>query len=90
MEKEFICNKWLQQGLLVNLRANEEMQTTKITSAPNVRFMDKSVETSGVRRLRAEQRWHQIVVAASLLASQVLFFAHKNYGNLKQNCSSES
>ena len=88
--KELICNKWLQQGLLVNLRANEEMKTTKITCAPNVRFMDISVETSGARRLRAEQRWHQIVVAASLSVSQVLFLAHKNDGNLKQKQCSES
>ena len=63
--KEFNGNKWLQQGLLVNLRANEEMEATKITSAPNVRFMDINVETSGAWILRAEKGWHQIVVAAS-------------------------
>ena len=72
--KEFNGNKWLQQGLLVNLRANDEVEATKITSAPNVRFMDISVETSGARRLRAEKGWPKIVVAASSLVSKVLFF----------------
>ena len=72
--KEFNGNKWLQQGLLVNLRANDEVEATKITSAPNVRFMDIRVETSGASRLRAEKGWHQIVVAASSWVSKVLFF----------------